>query len=249
MPCASSLCLPEIHINEVVPEMKRKLVLTSAVVLILALLAAGTFAYFTKNARATNVITTGTISIQLNDSIAGGTEKENGWTLSGVMPGQAVEKAVSVTNTGTSPAWLRVKLDLSVTGAHGKPLDLTFGNGEQVLTFTPQMKEGKGWFLAEDGYYYYSKPVAADAETERLFQSGTLMLNPQLPNDYQGCAVTVAVQAQAVQVKNNNIYVDASGAEVMGENGLPLTFDTLSTEDGNETRESSLDSVFGWPAD
>ena len=38
--------------------MKRKLVLTSAVVLILALLAAGTFAYFTKNARATNVITT-----------------------------------------------------------------------------------------------------------------------------------------------------------------------------------------------
>ena len=79
--------------------MKRKLVLTSAVVLILALLAAGTFAYFTKDARATNVITTGTISIQLNDSITGGTEKENGWTLSGVMPGQAVEKAVSVTNT------------------------------------------------------------------------------------------------------------------------------------------------------
>ena len=208
MPCASSLCLPEIHINEVVPEMKRKLVLTSAVVLILALLAAGTFAYFTKNARATNVITTGTISIQLNDSIAGGTEKENGWTLSGVMPGQAVEKAVSVTNTGTSPAWLRVKLDISVTGANGKPLDLTFGNGEQVLTFTPQMKEGKGWFLAEDGYYYYSKPVAADAETERLFQSGTLMLNPQLPNDYQGCAVTINVLAQAVQVKNNDSYTD-----------------------------------------
>ena len=230
--------------------MKRKLVLTSAVVLILALLAAGTFAYFTKNARATNVITTGTISIQLNDEIkeTGAEKTDTGWTLSGVMPGQAVEKAVSVTNTGTSPAWLRVKLDIGVTvGAEKMPL--IFGNGEQVLTFTPQMKEGKGWFLAEDGYYYYSKPVAADDETERLFQSGTLMLNPQLPNDYQGCTVTVAVQAQAVQVKNNNIYVDASGAEVMGENGLPLTFDTLSTEDGNETRESSLDSVFGWPAD
>lgn len=214
MPCASSLCLPEIHINEVVPEMKRKLVLTSAVVLILALLAAGTFAYFTKNARATNVITTGTISIRLNDSITGGTEKENGsgWTLSGVMPGQAVEKAVSVTNTGTSPAWLRVKLDIGVTGANGKPLDLTFGDKQDVLTFTPQMKEGKGWFLAEDGYYYYSEPVAADAETERLFQSGTLMLNPQLPNDYQGCAVTINVLAQAVQVKNNN--TDANGQTI-----------------------------------
>ena len=197
--------------------MKRKLVLTSAVVLILALLAAGTFAYFTKNARATNVITTGTINIELNDSITGGTavkdgDKVTGYTISGVMPGQPVEKIVSVTNTGTSPAWLRVKLDISVTGANGKPLDLTFGDKQDVLTFTPQMKEGKGWFLAEDGYYYYSKPVAADDETERLFQSGTLMLNPQLPNDYQGCAVTINVLAQAVQVKNND--TDANGQTI-----------------------------------
>ena len=43
--------------------MKRKLVLTSAVVLILALLAAGTFAYFTKDARATNVITTTLVEV------------------------------------------------------------------------------------------------------------------------------------------------------------------------------------------
>ena len=191
--------------------MKRKLVLTSAVVLILALLAAGTFAYFTKDARATNVITTGTISIQLNDSITGGTEKENGWTLSGVMPGQAVEKAVSVTNTGTSPAWLRVKLDISVTGANGKPLDLTFGDKQDVLTFTT----GDGWFY-HDGYYYYSAPVAEKTSTADFFAKTdgqpTLMLNPQLPNDYQGCTVTVAVQAQAVQVKNND--TDANGQTI-----------------------------------
>lgn len=191
--------------------MKRKLVLTSAVVLILALLAAGTFAYFTKDARATNVITTGTISIQLNDSIAGGTEKENGYTISGVMPGQPVEKIVSVTNTGTSPAWLRVKLDISVTGANGKPLDLTFGDKQDVLTFTT----GDGWFY-HDGYYYYSAPVAEKTSTADFFAKKdgqpTLMLNPQLPNDYQGCTVTVAVQAQAVQVKNND--TDANGQTI-----------------------------------
>lgn len=191
--------------------MKRKLVLTSAVVLILALLAAGTFAYFTKDARATNVITTGTISIQLNDEITGGQKTDTGWTLSGVMPGQAVEKAVSVTNTGTSPAWLRVKLKIAVTGADGKPLGLTFGDKQDVLTFTPNMGDGEGWFY-HGGCYYYSKPVAANAETERLFQSGTLMLNPQLPNDYQGCAVTINVLAQAVQVKNND--TDASGQTI-----------------------------------
>lgn len=192
--------------------MKRKLVLTSAVVLILALLAAGTFAYFTKNARATNVITTGTISIRLNDSITGGTEKENGsgWTLSGVMPGQAVEKAVSVTNTGTSPAWLRVKLEIAVEMAAGKT---DTWQGQNVLQFAVN----PDWFLAEDGYYYYSKPVAEKAGTAELFakdSSGqsTLMLNPQLPNDYQGCAVTINVLAQAVQVKNND--TDANGQTI-----------------------------------
>ena len=185
--------------------MKRKLVLTSAVVLILALLAAGTFAYFTKDARATNVITTGTISIQLNDEIQGGQKTDTGWTLSGVMPGQAVEKAVSVTNTGTSPAWLRVKLEIAVEMAAGKT---DTWQGQNVLQFAVN----PDWFLAEDGYYYYSKPVAADAETERLFQSGTLMLNPQLPNDYQGCAVTINVLAQAVQVKNND--TDANGQTI-----------------------------------
>lgn len=194
--------------------MKRKLVLTSAVVLILALLAAGTFAYFTKDARATNVITTGTISIQLNDEIKepGAEQTPTGWTLSGVMPGQAVEKAVSVTNTGTSPAWLRVKLEIAVTGADGKPLGLTFGDKQDVLTFGV----GEGWFY-HDGCYYYSEPVAEKAGTAELFakdSSGqsTLMLNPQLPNDYQGCAVTINVLAQAVQVKNND--TDANGQTI-----------------------------------
>ena len=228
--------------------MKRKLVLTSAVVLILALLAAGTFAYFSKDARATNVITTGTINIDLYDEIKGGTENGSGWTISGVMPGQPVDKIVRVDNTGTSPAWLRVKLAISVAMADGKT---DTWKGQNVVTFTPNMdaKTGEGWFLAEDGYYYYNKPVAADASTLKFFAEDSLMLNPQLPNDYQGCTVTVAVQAQAVQVKNNNIYVDATDAEVMGENGLPLTFDTLSAADGSGTHKSSLDSVFGWPAD
>ena len=215
--------------------MKRKLVLTSAVVLILALLAAGTFAYFTKDARATNVITTGTISIQLNDEIQGGQKTDTGWTLSGVMPGQAVEKAVSVTNTGTSPAWLRVKLEISVEMAAGK---IDTWQGQNVLQFAVN----PDWFLAEDGYYYYSKPVAADAETERLFQSGTLMLNPQLPNDYQGCDVTINVLAQAVQVKNNDSYTVPAPTEEDPNATQTVTITTLNKD--------NVDKIAGtFPAD
>lgn len=222
--------------------MKRKLVLTSAVVLILALLAAGTFAYFTKDARATNVITTGTIDITLNDEIQGGEKTDTGWTLSGVMPGQAVEKKVSITNNGSAEAWLRVKLAVRVT-VDGEEMPLTFGDGQSVLQF----ETGDGW-LAQDGYYYYRNATKSGDTTKQLFSS--LQLNPLLPNAYQGCTVTVDVLAQAVQVKNNNVYLTADGAEFKDADGQSVAFTALSTDDtGDGAHKSSLESVFGWPED
>lgn len=222
--------------------MKRKLVLTSAVVLILALLAAGTFAYFTKDARATNVITTGTIDITLNDEIAGGKETGTGWKLEGVMPGQAVEKKVSITNNGSAEAWLRVKLAVRVT-VDGEEMPLTFGDGQSVLLFAT----GDRW-IAQDGCYYYRDATKSGATTEQLFSS--LQLNPLLPNAYQGCTVTVDVLAQAVQVKNNNVYLTADGAEFKDADGQSVAFTALSTDDtGDGAHKSSLESVFGWPED
>lgn len=222
--------------------MKRKLVLTSAVVLILALLAAGTFAYFTKDARATNVITTGTIDITLNDEIQGGEKTGTGWKLEGVMPGQAVEKKVSITNNGSAEAWLRVKLAVRVT-VDGEEMPLTFGDGQSVLQF----ETGDGW-LAQDGYYYYRNATKSGDTTKQLFSS--LQLNPLLPNAYQGCTVTVDVLAQAVQVKNNNVYLTAAGAEFKDADGQSVAFTALSTDDtGDGAHKSSLESVFGWPED
>ena len=222
--------------------MKRKLVLTSAVVLILALLAAGTFAYFTKDARATNVITTGTIDITLNDEIRGGEKTDTGWKLEGVMPGQAVKKTVSITNNGSAEAWLRVKLAVRVT-VGGEEMPLTFGDGQSVLLFAT----GDRW-IAQDGYYYYRDATKSGDTTKQLFSS--LQLNPLLPNAYQGCTVTVDVLAQAVQVKNNNVYLTADGAEFKDADGQSVAFTALSTDDtGGGAHKSSLESVFGWPED
>ena len=222
--------------------MKRKLVLTSAVVLILALLATGTFAYFTKDARATNVITTGTIDITLNDEIAGGKETGTGWKLEGVMPGQAVEKKVSITNNGSAEAWLRVKLAVRVT-VDGEEMSPTFGDGQSVLLFAT----GDRW-IAQDGCSYYRDATKSGDTTKQLFSS--LQLNPLLPNAYQGCTVTVDVLAQAVQVKNNNVYLTADGAEFKDADGQSVAFTALSTDDtAGGAHKSSLESVFGWPED
>ena len=65
-----------------------------------------------------------------------------------------------------------------------------------------------------------------------------------------GCTVTVDVLAQAVQVKNNNVYLTADGAEFKDADGQSVAFTALSTDDtGSGAHKSSLESVFGWPED
>ena len=88
--------------------------------------------------------------------------------------------------------------------------------------------------------------LTARAEVKAL----QAQLNPLLPNAYQGCTVTVDVLAQAVQVKNNNVYLTADGAEFKDADGQSVAFTALSTDDtGDGAHKSSLESVFGWPED
>ena len=229
--------------------MKKRLVLGSALVLLAALMAWGTWAYFTTDAHVTNVITTGTIQITLNDTMTGAKPTEDGGLLlTGVMPGVAVEKKVSVTNDNAATAgdaWVRVKVDTTVTSAPNDDgqthtLGSTFAHGQETLdaveigfdttgadarwipqTVTEQDENGQDRPVT---YYYYKTPLTRGEKTSDLFS--TVTLNRFLPNEYQGCTVNIAVSAQAVQVKNNN-------------NNGALTALTAAT----------LDQVSGWPAD
>lgn len=227
--------------------MKKRLVLGSALVLLAALMAWGTWAYFTTDAHVTNVITTGTIQITLNDTMTGAQPTEDGGLLlTGVMPGVAVEKKVSVTNDDAATAgdaWVRVKVDTAITSAadadgRTHPLEPTFAHGQETLnaveigfdttgadarwipqTVTEQDENGQDRPVT---YYYYKTPLTRGEKTSDLFS--TVTLNRFLPNEYQGCTVNIAVSAQAVQVKNNN-------------NNGALTALTAAT----------LDQVSGWP--
>lgn len=219
--------------------MKKKLVLGGALVLLAALMAWGTWAYFVKDVHVTNVITTGTINITLNDHMEGATVSQDGSvaTLTGVMPGVTVEKTVSVSNDDAETAgdaWIRVKVDTAVTGADGQPMDDTFTSGGAAEPVVQISFAGDGkWIQEKDasgaptGYYYYATPLTRGEQTVDLFNAVTL--NKLLPNPYQGCQVDIAVSAQAVQVKNNNRNSDGS---IITE----LTAGTLS-------------AVKGWPAE
>lgn len=183
--------------------MKRKVLILSVLAILIAILAANTLAYFTADTKAHNVITSGGVSIKLNEwANEARTEKFEDKT--GVMPGAEVTKIVEVENVGTGTAWVRVQVVLDVYAEGGKeqlpPDPVTLDFNETDWTY-------------QDGYYYYNKPLAPGETTEPLFTS--VSFDDQMGNEYQNSTAHVDVNAYAVQSANN-------GEDVLSANGWPL---------------------------
>ena len=102
--------------------MKRKLLILSLLVILAALTAAGTLAYYTDSARTHNVITSGKVNIDLLEWA----DKERNTPFkdkAGVMPGTKVTKIVEVENTGTGAAFVRLRVETEVLSAEGVKMD------------------------------------------------------------------------------------------------------------------------------
>ena len=193
--------------------MKKKLAVISVLALCFAIAAGSTLAYFTDSKTAHNVITSGGVGITVVETTKNpdGTEVEfpkDG--ITGVMPGTAVSKIVSVKNTGESEAWIRVKVDTSMTNAENEQLPsaikLSDGTSVDLVSFKPDTEK----WTYQDGYYYYTDPVAAGESTAVLFSE--VNFAPEMPNDYQNSTTIINVSAQAVQTANNGKTVtDAAG--------------------------------------
>lgn len=84
--------------------MKRKLLILSVLAICVAIVAAGTLAYFTAEDTAHNVITSGGVDIELKEwaDEAKQTPFED---VTGIMPGVTVTKIAEIKNTGASEAW------------------------------------------------------------------------------------------------------------------------------------------------
>ena len=189
--------------------MRKKLIAGAVVAICLSLLAYSTSAYFTARGTATNVITSGNIQIQLQE-----TAKINGQEISfdasqekiNVVPAQTVSKIVKVKNTGDNAAYVRISV--------AKAIELAEGVQEEpdVSLITLDFDD-ENW-TAKDGFYYYNEPLAPGATTEALFNNVTF--EPEMGNMYQNSTATIKVNAQATQVKNN-------GASVFEAAGWPRT--------------------------
>lgn len=203
--------------------MKRKITLLAVLVIVLAILAGSTLAYFTDKEVAHNVITSGGIDIEVDEwtDLDGDGEFDDGeeWPEEGfedVTPNADISKIVSVTNLD-SKSWIRVQVTVIIEKeVNGQTIELPLylDDGTPVVTITGL--DTTNWVYGDDGYWYYNTALAKDEETTDLFTG--VHFSAATPNDYAHSVCNVYVYAEAVQADNNDI---PDGGDVTDIEGWP----------------------------
>ena len=190
--------------------MKKKLISLALLVILLSLMALGSTAYFTYEGRATNVITTGAVVMELEEmQLVDGVEiPYPKGPITSVMPGRTISKIpYVVAGADTQPFYTRMQVNTIVTLADGTPVDTAEADRYFQLNY-----DTENWEQSSDGWWYYLGQLDA-GQRVALFTQVTIA--PELPNAYQNCRVVIDVTAQATQVKNNPVH-DGDYTVIMG---------------------------------
>lgn len=169
---------------------KLKIFVVALVAVALTFISQETIAYYTTVGKATNVVTSGNIQFIIHEKTDQGTEfpKEGVY----IVPGDIVSKKVSIESDCEQPFYLRVKV--------------VYGVDSQELSAEDCFKlniNEEHWEL-HDGWYYYKAIVNPGETTPEVF-SHVEIVGSKVDNDYLGKTLTLTVNAQAVQSKNNPI--------------------------------------------
>lgn len=194
--------------------MKKRIFAIAVIMICLAVIGYGTVAFFTDEAVAHNVVTTGGINIEIVETQrdeATGTEVPYPDTaLNGVMPGQSVSKIVTVKNKEqSSEAWIRVMVNVT-----GQFADGTAIMPDQLRVISFEYNDTYWLYDAEEGYYYHKAPVDSGKQTAPLFKE--VKFAPEMGNEFQNCTVCIDVSAEAVQVANNPIPAEGDVTDIPG---------------------------------
>ena len=169
---------------------KSRLLLIAITAILLTILTQPTLAYYTTFGTATNVVTSGNITLQINEMTDQGTKfPEKGVYI---IPGDIVSKVVTVENICEHPFYLRVKL---VYGADSNELP-----AEDCFKLNIN---GENW-KNHDGWYYFTGVLQPGEETPHVF-SRVEIVGSQVDNSHIGKTLQLTVLAQAVQSENNPI--------------------------------------------
>ena len=167
---------------------RAKLLLIALAAIFMTVLTQPTLAYYTTVGKATNVVTSGDIQLQIHEKTADGSE----FPAEGVyiIPGDIVSKQVSVENICEQPFYLRVKV---VSGTNDETL-----SPEDCLKLDI---DTNNW-TEQDGFYYFNRILEPHETTNPLFTQVEIV-GSKVDQNNIGSTLSLTVKAYAVQSKNN----------------------------------------------
>ena len=167
---------------------RSRLLLIAVAAILLTVLTQPSLAYYTAVGTATNVVTSGSIQLQIHEKTADGSAfPEQGVYI---IPGDIVSKQVSVENICEHPFYLRVKL---VRGADNQAL-----SAEDCL----KMDIDTANWTYLDGYYYFNRILQPGEDTPALFTQVEIV-GSKVDQSHIGSMLSLTVRAYAVQSENN----------------------------------------------
>lgn len=189
--------------------MKKKLLYIAAIFICLSIITGGTFAYFTADDTAHNVITTNTVKIDvLCHSEEDGVINVDNIDPIRIMPATKVSRVVAAQSIETA-AWVRLKYEFMVYDSNGNQMDVPEDELKEVIIVKP---DETNWIL-KDGWWHYNAMVRDGQETSPLFEEIEFS-GPAMGNEYQNGKLKLIIHGQAVQYANN-------GESVMEAAGWP----------------------------
>ena len=237
---------------------KRKILMLALSLCMVAILAVGgTLAYFTSEDSATNVFTIGNVKIDLI---------ENYDQNSDLVPGKKIVKEVSVANTGSRPAYIRVHMAFPAAMDDGDPaynasnnfLHWNFKTADYAAghwSFVPEYTKDNGYKgNGEGNWNYYETEINGEEYAVYV----TTYRTPVDPDCTTPLALTQVYLDATVDATANDdgtiTYKDTKGNEV-----------TLTAEQANDIKiyvvaeatqvdtftdaYNALNTAFGMPGD
>lgn len=207
--------------------MKKKLAIVAAVVAVASLAAYGTLAAFTAEETAHNIITAGSVQIELLDKtqtdadVTAVEEMPNFNAVypdgMAVMPGTNASKVVAVKKLDESAAcWVRVRLEPGIQWS-ADVVDPMSNPGEVVSLDLNLGGDADQWTQGEDGWYYYNSALTDAAPLTASLFTNVHFDGPSMGNDYQNSVFTITVDAEAIQMA----HTGDSALEAFGLMAVP----------------------------
>ena len=167
---------------------KSRLLLIALAAILSTVLTQPTLAYYTTIGKATNVVTSGDISLQIHEKTADGSDFPSGGVY--IIPGDIVSKQVSVENVCGHPFYLRIQL---VSGSTNEALSADDCLKMDIDTVN--------WTYV-DGYYYFNRILQPGETTPTLFTQVEIV-GSKVDQSHIGSTLSLTVNAYAVQSQNN----------------------------------------------